>query len=255
MGVVYIGDREVGKTALALELIKPDSQYVKVSNQDYEKIKVNLIRVATGELLPTKINPTTVYENRNLKVEVNLPAGNNSISVDWIDTPGEIWQSSWQRDIDNAKKWGQVVSTVQQSEGVMLILPPYREMPGLKSDVDIQKFPTQQQWCNRFSRWVEFFRHDCRRVRHIVLCLNKADLFCDLDQEAYELSYKQYGSRKNWFQRNAYVSQKYFQPIQSQITEITKKTSGVPVRCFITSIYNRSLLELPWIYLASHLAS
>ena len=51
------------------------------------------------------------------------------------------------------------------------------------------------------------------------------------------------------------MSQKYFQPVQAQIIEITKKTSGVPVRCFITSIYNRSLLELPWIYLASHLAS
>ncbi len=253
MGVVYIGDRAVGKTALALELIKPNFKYVRVSNQNYETLKASLVDVSTGEFLPTKINPATVYENRSIQVEVKLPAGASTISVDWIDTPGEIWKSSWQKD--HPSPWQTVKTTVQQSEGIMLILPPYREMLGLKPNVDLQEFPTKQQWCNRFNRWVEFFRDDCSRARHIVLCLNKADLFCDLEKEAFELAYDPYQSRKNWFQRNAYVSQKYFQPVQAQIIEITKKTSGVPVRCFITSIYNRSLLELPWIYLASHLAS
>ena len=255
MGVVYIGDRAVGKTALALELIKPNFQYVRVFNQNYEKLKEKLILISTGELLPTQINSATVYDNRSLEVEIKLPAGSSNIFVDWIDTPGEIWKSSWQQDKDNTELWRKVITTVQQSEGIMLILPPYREMPGLKTGVNLQELPTQQQWCNRFNRWVEFFRDDCCQTRHIVLCLNKADLFCDLEKEAFELAYDPYQSRKNWFQRNAYVSQKYFQPVQAQIIEITKKTSGVPVRCFITSIYNRSLLELPWIYLASHLAS
>ena len=255
MGVIYIGDRAVGKTALAFELIKPNFQHVRISNQNHEKLKGKLIDVSTGELLPTKINPGTVYENLNLEVEVKLPAGISTISVDWIDTPGEIWKSSWQNDPKNTQQWRKVVTTVQQSEGIMLILPPYREMPGLKPDVDLQEFPTLQQWCNRFNRWVEFLVKDCGRARHIVLCLNKADLFCDLEHEAFELAYDPFKSRKNWFKRNAYVSQKYFQPLQSQITTITKKTSGVPVRCFITSIYNRFLLELPWIYLASHLAN
>jgi hypothetical protein len=58
----------------------------------------------------------------------------------------------------------------------------------------------------------------------------------------------------NWQQRDAYVFQKFFRPIQSQIKQLNQSISGLSVRCFITSIYNRSLLELPWIYLGSFLA-
>ncbi|MFM6264919.1 MAG: hypothetical protein ACKPFA_00160, partial [Dolichospermum sp.] len=58
----------------------------------------------------------------------------------------------------------------------------------------------------------------------------------------------------NWQQRHSYSLQRYFRPIQSQLEQINKSISGLSIRCFITSIHNRSLLELPWIYLGSFLA-
>ncbi|MEK0196269.1 hypothetical protein WME70_33335, partial [Microcoleus anatoxicus PTRS1] len=153
------------------------------------------------------------------------------------------WQSA------NPDKWKIFLETILQSEGIVLIVPPYREI--LKPDVNPEDFITQEQWCNRFNRWVDFFRYQCPRVRHLVVCLNKADLFCDIHKEASQLEYIPHRSRMNWQQRNTYVFQRYFRPIQSQIDEINSSVSGLSIRCFITSIHNRSLLELPWIYLGS----
>ena len=173
------------------------------------------------------------------------------ITLDWLDTPGEIWRNSWQSA--NPDKWKIFLETILQSEGIVLIVPPYREI--LKPDVNPEDFITQEQWCNRFNRWVDFFRYQCPRVRHLVVCLNKADLFCDIHKEASQLEYIPHRSRMNWQQRNTYVFQRYFRPIQSQIDQINSSVSGRSIRCFITSIHNRSLLELPWIYLGSFLST
>ena len=64
----------------------------------------------------------------------------------------------------------------------MLILPPHRGMD-LQPGIDVEQFVTQKQWCNRFERWVEFFHHQCPNVRHLAICINKADLFCDVEAE------------------------------------------------------------------------
>ncbi|WP_377474051.1 MAG: hypothetical protein P2A85_16975 [Microcoleus anatoxicus] len=173
------------------------------------------------------------------------------IILDWLDTPGEIWCNSWQSA--NPDKWKIFLETILQSEGIVLIVPPYREI--LKPDVNPEDFITQEQWCNRFNRWVDFFCYQCPRVRHLVVCLNKADLFCDIHKEASQLEYIPHRSRMNWQQRNTYVFQRYFRPIQSQIDQINSSVSGRSIRCFITSIHNRSLLELPWIYLGSFLST
>ncbi|MFN7658634.1 MAG: hypothetical protein ACK5P3_10930, partial [Dolichospermum sp.] len=63
-----------------------------------------------------------------------------------------------------------------------------------------------------------------------------------------------YGSSLNWQQRHIYVLQRYFRPIYSQLEQLNNGLSGGSVRCFITSIHHRGLLELPWIYLGSFLA-
>jgi len=39
VGVIYIGDRETGKTSLAMELAHPNGNYVKVISPDYEYLK------------------------------------------------------------------------------------------------------------------------------------------------------------------------------------------------------------------------
>lgn len=248
MGVIYIGDRETGKTSLAMELANPKSNYVKVTYPDYEVIKSRLYDDSLGRTKATEASEA-MY-NEYLEIQVQLPTGHKQITLDWLDTPGEIWRATWQST--NRDKWNKFLNTILQSEGILLIVPPYREI--LKPDVSPDLFITEQQWCNRFERWVDFFRHDCPKVRHLVICLNKADLVCDLAQEASKLEYIPNRSKMNWQQRDAYIFQRYFRPIQPQIQQINKSVSGLSVRCFITSIHNRSLLELPWIYLASFLA-
>ncbi|MFM6618693.1 MAG: hypothetical protein ACKPJO_10540, partial [Dolichospermum sp.] len=184
-------------------------------------------------------------------IQVRLPTGNKQVLVDWIDTPGEVWRKSWQQD--NSDEWNRFLQTIRESEGILLILPPHRGL-NFQPGVDVDQFMSQQQWYNRFDRWVDFFCQDCPKARHIVICLNKADMFCNLSKEASTLAYNPNGAQMNWQQRHLYSLQRYFRPIQSQLEQINKSISGLSIRCFITSIHNRSLLELPWIYLGSFLA-
>jgi len=244
VGVVYIGDRAVGKTHLAFELANPQGKYVKVSNLDYDNLKVLLLKP------DGTAKPTEVIDTRYLDIQVELPASVTQIYVDWIDSPGEIFRATWQKS--QPDEWKQFLGVAARSEGMLLILPPYREI--LLPHVDGERFITRQQWCNRFERWAKFFCYECPQARHILICLNMADLFCNLEQEAQKLAYKPYGSQATWLQRHNHVFMRYFSPIQPYVEMINKSVSGLSVHCFITSIYNRDLLELPWIYLASHLA-
>jgi GTPase SAR1 family protein len=253
MGVVFIGDREVGKTALVTELTNVKREYVNVLNQDYESLK-RILCDSSDE----RFRATTVIDDRFLEIEVRLPIGTRKISVDWVDTPGEIWRKSWQED--NPGEWSQFLDLTTRSDGIILLLPPYREIVGehrkhLTEATDLDVLITKQQWCNRFERWVEFFSCYCPNARHVAICMNKADLFCNLEQEARKLAYNPHRSPMNWSQRHNYVvASTYFKPLQPQLVQIDKDLSGLSVQCFITSVHNRSLLELPWIYLASYLA-
>jgi len=249
MGVIYIGDRETGKTSLALELANPRSNYVKVTYPDYESLKKLLYEDNWEKTKATDANQA-IYK-RTLEIKVQLASTIRQITLDWEDTPGEIWRSSWQSA--NQSEWKTFTETILQSQGILLIVPPYREI--LNPGVDPDDFITEEQWCNRFNRWVDFFRHDCPQVRHLVICLNKADLFCDINKEASQLAYIPHGAKLNWQQRHEYVFQRYFRPLRPQIEQINRSVSGLSVRCFITSIYNRALLELPWVYLGSYLSN
>ena len=216
MGVIYIGDRRAGKTHLALELANPQSSYVKVTTPDYENIKSLLYDEIHQETKATNAEKS-VY-NEFLNVEVQLPTGVKQISSTWLDTSGEIWRKYWQQE--NQQKWQQFLHAIRESEGVLLILSPYRQL--VSNQPNAEDFITQQQWCNRFQRWVDFFRHDCPKVRHLLLCLNKADLFCDLQKESEILAYVPHRYRLNWQQRNQYVYERYFSPIHSQIMQLNQ---------------------------------
>ncbi|GCL36208.1 hypothetical protein SR1949_13100 [Sphaerospermopsis reniformis] len=247
MGVVYIGDRATGKTHLALELANPDGEYVKVSNLDYDNLRLLLLDENYQGKPTDAVAPYQYYLDMNGR----LPSGNKQVLVNWVDTGGEVWRKSWQKD--NTDRWIQFLDPIRNSEGLLLIIPPHRGMT-FQAGVDVEQFPTQKQWCNRFERWVTFFHQQCPKVRHLAICMNKADLFCNLSTEGGKLAYKPHGSSLNWQQRHSYVLQKYFRPIYSQIEKLNQGIDGGSVRCFITSIYHRSLLELPWIYLGSFLA-
>ena len=252
MGVVFIGDREVGKTALATELANARNEYVRVTNHNYEDLKALLYDAGSD-----RFRATTLIDDRTLEIEAKLPIGVRKIEVDWIDTPGEIWRKSWQED--NPDEWRRFLDSATRSEGIMLLLPPYRECVAenrrlLQTSVELDDFITKQQWCNRFDRWADFFSNFCPKARHIAICMNKADLFCDVGKETEKLAYYPHRSRMNWMQRHTYVCNTYFKPLLPQLTEINRKRSGLSVQCFITSAYDRQLLELPWIYLVSYLA-
>ena len=249
MGVIYIGDRFTGKTSLALELANPKSKYVKVIDPLYENLKALL----DGEEGKGTDAHQSTYD-RQIEIEVILRgAKTKKIYTEWIDTPGEIWRAKWQQD--NHSEWIKFVETARASEGVILIVPPYREI--VRPDAEPEKFVTEQQWIRRFDRWVEFFQDECPNTKHIALCLNKADLLqgVDLKQEAQQLAYHPQTPRLNWNERHNRISKQFFRPVRSHIARLNQCNTGLAVKCFITSIHNRALLELPWIYLGTFLQS
>jgi hypothetical protein len=253
LGVIYIGDRKTGKTNLVLELANPKGNYVKVTYPDYQSLKSLLFNSEFGSPKATgSLSPEGIVE-QYIEVNVTLPTGDKMIPLDWLDTDGEIWRQYWQKN--RPDDWKRFLETIRKAEGIMLILPPYREIIEPTSQVNLADFITRQQWCHRFERWIDFFRQDCPKIRHLLLCLNKADLLrINLKEEANKLAFNPDRQRMTWQERDNYVFQRYFRPIHPQINQLNRSIQGLTIRCFITSIYNRKLLELPWIYLGSHLA-
>ncbi|XDE60438.1 hypothetical protein AB3M80_16515 [Arthrospira platensis BEA 1257B] len=70
MGVIYIGDRNTGKTSLVLELAHPSSQFVKVTDPLYDQLKALLCD--KGKTKATDASQAT--HDRQLEIEVTLPA-------------------------------------------------------------------------------------------------------------------------------------------------------------------------------------
>lgn len=250
MGIIFIGDRSVGKSTLALHLASPMSERVVVTNATDDDI--NMLSNGT-KLLPTGIDG--IKDPKILKMSVKLLAP-VKLEVQLVDTAGEINRIEWQQDANNIEAWRDFRIIAQTSKAVVVVLPPYREIGNRITDPQIiqeHNIPTQIQWCTRFDRWVNFFLNYCPNVDHVVLCINKADLFCDLESEAKKLAYNPNGLTMDWVDRHNYVTNKYFRPIMPAIANINRNRRGLLVRCFITSINNRTLLELPWLHLAAFL--
>ncbi|MBW4614150.1 MAG: hypothetical protein KME21_12925 [Desmonostoc vinosum HA7617-LM4] len=252
MGVIYIGDRKAGKTHLAMESSNPQGNYVKGSQPIYQRFQTLLYDKVNNKTLATDARQSAY--RRTLELQVQTRIRSKQIIVDWFDTAGEIWRKSWQSD--NPQEWQRFLEASSSSEAIILILPPHRDLV-LNLDPEIDEdpgpFSTLEQWCYRFNEWVRFFCDDCPKSKHLLICLNKADLFCDLNQEAERLAYRHDAYTMDWFDRHQYVYQRYFRPIRSQIQQINDTFTGLSIRCFITSIKSRSLLELPWLYLANYL--
>lgn len=230
-------------------MANPKVNYVRVTAEDGDYQILRKLLYFEESIKAT--GGSKSFYDRSFDIQVQLPSGAKSIPLLWLDTPGEIWRKSWQQTM--LSEWQRFLEELRKSEGILLILPPYREM--IRQGADPEDFMTQQQWVSRFEQWVSFFQTDCPKVRHLLLCLNKADLFCNVEQEGRQLRYEPHGAVMNWQQREAYVYQRYFRPVQRQIQELNRSLASGSVRCFITSIKNRYLLELPWIYLGTFFAS
>jgi hypothetical protein len=248
---LFIGDRQVGKTASIVALTDPNQmRLVQVPNANH-----NFLKTKHAPGIPTK-----EVGDIDLQVEVDFgmaAGGSRTLMVTSRDTPGEMWREAVTGMIATQKQ--DVISAARHSEGILLILPPYRELIEScpqAARVNLDDFPTKKQWCTRFDRWVNFLNQECPRARHIAICLNKADLFCEpnyLARMAKELAFDPDRNQVGWHDRHLFVLQHYFHPVKDSIAEINRRRVGVVVRCFLTSIENRDLLELPWIYLASYL--
>jgi hypothetical protein len=246
LSVIYVGDKGVGKTHLALELTNPSHEYVKVLSPEYKDLKPLLWDNEKNEIKATDSQKST--HSKQIEIQVKLPFP-KQILVDWIDTPGEIWRPDWQQN--NELAWKQFLNIAKESTGIIVVLSPHREMITLGQEADM--FLTPKQWSIRFERWVEFLTTNCPNLKHLLFCVNKADLFCDYQKESAKLKYIPRRSQMTWHERNSYISQKYFRVIQPYLEQINERSYGLSVRCFITTIHDRSLLELPWLYLGSFL--
>lgn len=258
-GVIYIGDQAVGKTTLALELMKPGQGLVTATpfTVNYTTLKDLLLdsqgRVKpTGEILAFK---KAIVDDYSFEVDMTINNVPCSYTCQWLDTPGEIWQQSWQSY--NHSEWQNVLNTFKSVDGILLILAPYREIILFTPpNDDPSNYLTRKQWIKRFDRWVHFFNHQCPKIRHLIICLHKVDLVCsaqDLSVEIQKLSYNP--NDPNWQWKNTYIKQRYFSVIREQLQQLDQGMSGRTVRCFISSTQYRDLLELPWIYLGSYLAT
>lgn len=250
--VMYIGDLGVGKTSLAYKLINHQSVRIKVNNKTEGWSNFDDI-YQIGNIQSHSSQPTLPIATGFIEMQVKLltPV---KLKVDWSDTSGKIWRHQWQQG--NFVQWQQFQAFANNSKAIVVVLPPYREIgDGIREPelINLHKIPNQNQWCNRFDRWVDFFLENCPNTENIILCINKADLFCDIQAEANKLAYNPSALTMDWVERNNYVINKYFSPIKSAIAEINRYRYGLVVRCFITSIYNQTLVDLPWLYLASYL--
>ncbi|NEP53977.1 MAG: hypothetical protein F6K65_36375, partial [Moorea sp. SIO3C2] len=67
MAVIYIGDRNTGKTALAIELTNSQFDYVHIPNQSYDNLKALFFDETEDKFRPTPVDPTNVYSTRYLE--------------------------------------------------------------------------------------------------------------------------------------------------------------------------------------------
>ncbi|MFB2920759.1 hypothetical protein [Aerosakkonema funiforme] len=244
MSVVVIGDRQVGKTSMVIALHDPGTKHVQVLT-DLKKYYNPDTGVIAG---------TSRKEEETLLVEVKLPGGERQIQVHWIDTPGEAWENKeWRKTHLDA--WQDMQAKVSHSQAVLLLLPPQRTMiqPNLLDDKSKpDDFPRPDAWTNNLASWLQFFNQNCATVQHILISIHKADLFCDFQAEAKRWRYEQ-SKGMRWIEYNEYIRNTYFNKADQLIREYNRQHS-TSLRFFITTIKNPSLLELPWIHLASYLA-
>jgi hypothetical protein len=235
-----------GKTHLFLELLNYDYNHIQVKSPDYESTKRCIYDKYTNSVFATGLS----INNYDFEYVVHLPTGNKTLSCNLIDTQGEIWYRSWQENNNN--EWQKCLSLISTANAILLILPPYREIINSEK-IDYNWYSTRQQWITRFERWSDFLKTNCSQVSHIMICLNHVDLCpINLEEESQKLAYSPYSQNLNWKKKYDYVYHRFFAPIHPQIQDLNRNIKS-SVSLFITSIHNRDLLELPWIYLSCYI--
>jgi energy-coupling factor transporter ATP-binding protein EcfA2 len=254
MSIMFIGDRAVGKTTLIYELA------AGYSSRDSS---VRLLSPEISILEELVENGTTVATStrgdRDLKIEVNLPNGlAKTLDVNWVDTPGEYWESQRQQDSrQSVEQMGKIVQELQTVKAVFLVIAPHQvhiddgrihfNKADILTDDPQHQFLSYLKWENNFKWWLTFLKKNITNSQHVIICLNKADLFCNCEHISTNLPFKP--ENLDVYEIQSYVLNKFFEKLVPCIEEYNQNAANSLV-LFITSVKNRVLLEAPWVYIA-----
>lgn len=267
MSMIFIGDRQVGKTTLAVELAKQstDSEpLVKVIEPTYEELVQSYYSdssYTTEEGVELSILESTATRQREvkaLKLQVKLPTGAKRIlSLEWVDTPGELWEKSRTLPSQNPlEEWRELMEDIKAAKGIILVLAPHRNRLDKQRclqarepiSLDEPRFLEYDAWVKQFDLWLDFLGKQVTTSQQVLICLNMADLFCDCDALAKELPFDP--AHQDLKRIQDYLLTHYFQEVRTSIDRYNSLTRGNPLQVFVTTRENRTLLESPWLYLA-----
>lgn len=250
MSIIVIGERGVGKTSMVVALAKNSKKNLSI--EDAEALAARRSNIETGEIAGTSKMTT-----ENLQINLELPGGGRQINVLWMDTPGEAFSNSdWKQQYPAA--WKDIEQQIKESQGIILLLPPHRDLVDpnrIDSRTPKDELPSFQAWRNSLESWLKFFENNCGQVKHIAICLHRADTFCDVQAEGKKWCY-QNSANGFWFRYDTHIRNSYFATVKDLICNYNSQSqSRVIPQLFITSTDQPSLLELPWIYLGTYIAN
>lgn len=230
--VVLIGDRAVGKTSMVHALAKKPYEKVELKNGPDEEVA-----------------QTESIGNRTLQVICDLPGNPIDLSLVWIDTPGELYIDR-QKQEDKTAVWQEICKELQTSRYIILLLPPHQSLFNNRNTPESECITTSQNSKNRFKDWwIPFLSQNCQQAKHILICRHKADMYnANIEDLVSQNKYGNPGfSWKEYFD----LTINDFGEIKNQIEQYQKQHKHQEVRRFVTTIHNRSLLELPWLYIGT----
>lgn len=238
--VMLIGEQGAGKTSLVFELRNnSDAQHVELLNPEMLE--------RYGDFDTGNVALTDSISQEYLSIKVKLPGGDKTLYIPWVDTAGEFWNNK-QFHRDRPDEWQRYLELIEESKALVILLHPYRDLlPHSHSKHD--DLCTATQWSRRLNSRLELLQNHCSRVKHILICMNKADFFCDVANEGNKWTYSK--SRPIFYNYDLHIHRKYLLATRKSLK--LPKSLKQKVRFFITTIKNRSLLELPWIYLGTYL--
>lgn len=251
MSVIVIGNRAVGKTSMIVTLAK-GTKNVKVVQPNADRLIERFSNPETGEIAAT----FEVKDPISLSLSVNLPSGKGQeFEVRWIDTPGELWSNLKARK-SNPQEWKKLIETVSKSKAVLLLLPPYlyRSKPLELEEGEEPEELDPQTWKTQLKNGLEFLRNNCPYAQHLLIAIHKADLFSNnLDEDEKNWQYNP-DKPFRWSDYDEHIRKTYFDLAYDIIREHNSQPPYLSPQFFVTTIYQPNLLELPWVYLGSHLA-
>jgi GTPase SAR1 family protein len=265
MSVIVIGDTNVGKTSAILALCK-----------ELHNKKVEILPDSCTILKDKMINeqgavPRTEYPINRYTIDMHLHlARPKNIQVSLIDTRGELWGNIQAPNLPQEvfpEGYKALNDEIKKSRYIILFLNPYQEMivgAYLKKTVnpldrvDIKKdLYSSDAWLIRLQETLDFFDKECKSAKHIFICLNKADLFCDHREESQRWDYQKFGNSSSFVSYSSRIRSTYFNVANEAIKEFnsrpSQRHSDSKLSFFITTKMDRNLVEIPWLILGTYL--